>query len=127
MQKKNMVVVERYICPYVYVWSRIAVYQSSMLISILNHAHPHLVSRAILSDFSILGQISNRSIQLLIELVVVIYYPYIMLCISVSLQQVKLTSPDYIGCDKEEAVKDFLKRIECYKVTYVPLDDDKDR
>lgn len=42
-------------------------------------------------------------------------------------QQVKLSSPDYAGCDKEEAVADFLKRIECYKMTYVPLDDSKDR
>ncbi|KAE8292670.1 6-phosphofructo-2-kinase/fructose-2,6-bisphosphatase [Larimichthys crocea] len=41
--------------------------------------------------------------------------------------QVKLSSPDYIDCDKEEAVADFLKRIECYKLTYVPLDDNKDR
>lgn len=39
----------------------------------------------------------------------------------------KLTSPDYADCDKEEAVADFLKRIDCYKLTYVPLDDDKDR
>ncbi|KAL0159050.1 hypothetical protein M9458_047126, partial [Cirrhinus mrigala] len=36
-------------------------------------------------------------------------------------------SPDYVNCDKEEAVDDFLKRIDCYKLTYVPLDDDKDR
>ncbi|KAJ3587046.1 hypothetical protein NHX12_013436 [Muraenolepis orangiensis] len=42
-------------------------------------------------------------------------------------KQVKLSSPDYVDCDKEEAVADFLKRIECYKVTYTPLDDDKDR
>ncbi|KAL1249525.1 hypothetical protein QQF64_020530 [Cirrhinus molitorella] len=42
-------------------------------------------------------------------------------------KQVKLSSPDYVNCDKEDAVTDFLKRIECYKVTYVPLDDDKDR
>lgn len=39
----------------------------------------------------------------------------------------KLSSPDYADCDKEEAVADFLKRIECYKLTYVPLDDNKDR
>lgn len=44
-----------------------------------------------------------------------------------SRQQVKLSSPDYVGCDKEEAVADFLKRIDCYKMTYVPLDDHKDR
>lgn len=46
---------------------------------------------------------------------------------SSSEQEVKLSSPDYVGCDKEEAVADFLKRIQCYKMTYVPLDDDKDR
>lgn len=39
----------------------------------------------------------------------------------------KLSSPDYTDCDKEEAVADFLKRIECYKMTYAPLDDNKDR
>ncbi|XP_034722007.1 6-phosphofructo-2-kinase/fructose-2,6-bisphosphatase 1-like [Etheostoma cragini] len=41
--------------------------------------------------------------------------------------QVKLSSPDYVDCDKEEAVADFLKRIDCYKLTYVPLDDNRDR
>ena len=39
----------------------------------------------------------------------------------------KLSSPDYVDCDKEEAVADFLKRIECYKLSYTPLDDDRDR
>ncbi|CAF96180.1 unnamed protein product, partial [Tetraodon nigroviridis] len=47
--------------------------------------------------------------------------------IAENIKQVKLSSPDYAGCDKEEAVADFLKRIECYKMTYVPLDDSKDR
>ncbi|XP_056279203.1 6-phosphofructo-2-kinase/fructose-2,6-bisphosphatase isoform X1 [Pseudoliparis swirei] len=47
--------------------------------------------------------------------------------IAANIKQVKLSSPDYADCDKEEAVADFLKRIECYKLTYVPLDDDKDR
>ncbi|XP_067226540.1 6-phosphofructo-2-kinase/fructose-2,6-bisphosphatase isoform X4 [Chanodichthys erythropterus] len=47
--------------------------------------------------------------------------------IAENIKQVKLSSPDYINCDKEEAVTDFLKRIDCYKLTYVPLDDDKDR
>lgn len=47
--------------------------------------------------------------------------------LSLSEQQVKLSSPDYVDCDKEEAVADFLKRIDCYKMTYVPLDDNKDR
>uniref|UniRef100_A0A8P4GA60 6-phosphofructo-2-kinase domain-containing protein n=1 Tax=Dicentrarchus labrax TaxID=13489 RepID=A0A8P4GA60_DICLA len=47
--------------------------------------------------------------------------------IAENIKQVKLSSPDYVDCDKEEAVADFLKRIECYKLTYVPLDDNKDR
>ncbi|KPP72862.1 6-phosphofructo-2-kinase/fructose-2,6-bisphosphatase-like [Scleropages formosus] len=42
-------------------------------------------------------------------------------------QEVKLSSPDYQDCDKEEALVDFLKRIECYKMSYVPLDDEMDR
>ncbi|XP_054629086.1 6-phosphofructo-2-kinase/fructose-2,6-bisphosphatase-like isoform X4 [Dunckerocampus dactyliophorus] len=47
--------------------------------------------------------------------------------IAENIKQVKLSSPDYVNCDKDEAVADFLKRIECYKLTYVALDDDKDR
>ncbi|KAK6269269.1 hypothetical protein J4Q44_G00394140, partial [Coregonus suidteri] len=47
--------------------------------------------------------------------------------IAENIKQVKLSSPDYVGCDKEEAVADFLKRIECYKVTYISLNDEKDR
>ncbi|KAM9407611.1 6-phosphofructo-2-kinase/fructose-2,6-bisphosphatase-like isoform 2-T2 [Salvelinus alpinus] len=47
--------------------------------------------------------------------------------IAENIKQVKLSSPDYAGCDKEEAVADFLKRIECYKVTYISLNDEKDR
>lgn len=43
------------------------------------------------------------------------------------LQQVKLSSPDYKGRGQDEAVADFLKRIECYKATYEPLDDELDR
>ncbi|KAM4754301.1 LOW QUALITY PROTEIN: 6-phosphofructo-2-kinase/fructose-2,6-bisphosphatase-like [Cyanocitta cristata] len=34
--------------------------------------------------------------------------------------------PDYKGRAQEEAVADFLKRIECYKATYEPLDDELD-
>uniref|UniRef100_A0A8C5HLR3 6-phosphofructo-2-kinase domain-containing protein n=1 Tax=Gouania willdenowi TaxID=441366 RepID=A0A8C5HLR3_GOUWI len=47
--------------------------------------------------------------------------------IAENIKEVKLSSPDYLNCDKEEAVNDFLKRIECYKINYVPLDDTKDR
>uniref|UniRef100_A0AAY4C7V9 6-phosphofructo-2-kinase domain-containing protein n=2 Tax=Denticeps clupeoides TaxID=299321 RepID=A0AAY4C7V9_9TELE len=47
--------------------------------------------------------------------------------IEQNIMQVKLSSPDYENCDKEEALEDFLKRIECYKMTYVPLDEEKDR
>lgn len=39
----------------------------------------------------------------------------------------KLSSPDYKGCTPEEAVADFLQRIECYKATYEPLDEQLDR
>lgn len=53
------------------------------------------------------------------------YFPELV--VFSSRQQVKLSSPDYAGCDKEEAVADFLKRIDCYKMTYVPLDDHRDR
>uniref|UniRef100_A0A8C8H283 6-phosphofructo-2-kinase domain-containing protein n=1 Tax=Oncorhynchus tshawytscha TaxID=74940 RepID=A0A8C8H283_ONCTS len=47
--------------------------------------------------------------------------------IAQNITEVKVSSPDYVNCDKDEAQADFLKRIECYKQTYVPLDDEKDR
>uniref|UniRef100_A0A672LI30 6-phosphofructo-2-kinase/fructose-2,6-bisphosphatase-like n=1 Tax=Sinocyclocheilus grahami TaxID=75366 RepID=A0A672LI30_SINGR len=47
--------------------------------------------------------------------------------IEANIMQVKLSSPDYENYDKEEALVDFLKRIDCYKMSYVPLDEEKDR
>ncbi|XP_053542246.1 6-phosphofructo-2-kinase/fructose-2,6-bisphosphatase 2a isoform X3 [Ictalurus punctatus] len=38
---------------------------------------------------------------------------------------VKVSSPDYPKRDRESVMEDFLKRIECYKVTYQPLDPDQ--
>ncbi|TRZ10423.1 hypothetical protein HGM15179_016678 [Zosterops borbonicus] len=46
--------------------------------------------------------------------------------IEENIKQVKLSSPDYKGRGQDEAVADFLKRIECYKATYEPLDDELD-
>ncbi|XP_062454656.1 6-phosphofructo-2-kinase/fructose-2,6-bisphosphatase 1 isoform X4 [Rhea pennata] len=46
--------------------------------------------------------------------------------IEENIRQVKLSSPDYKGCAQEEVVADFLKRIDCYKATYEPLDDQLD-
>ncbi|NXC72058.1 F262 bisphosphatase, partial [Anhinga anhinga] len=37
-------------------------------------------------------------------------------------QEVKVSSPDYPERNRENVMDDFLKRIECYKVTYQPLD-----
>ncbi|KAG8440045.1 hypothetical protein GDO86_006005 [Hymenochirus boettgeri] len=39
--------------------------------------------------------------------------------------EVKLSSPDYKGCTSEEALNDFMKRINCYKNSYERLDPDK--
>ncbi|KFP46012.1 6-phosphofructo-2-kinase/fructose-2,6-bisphosphatase 2, partial [Cathartes aura] len=39
-------------------------------------------------------------------------------------QEVKVSSPDYPERNRENVMDDFLKRIECYKVTYQPLDPD---
>lgn len=36
----------------------------------------------------------------------------------------KVSSPDYPEGHRENVMDDFLKRIECYKVTYQPLDPD---
>lgn len=47
------------------------------------------------------------------------------LCIS--FQQVKSGSPDYADRDVEEAMEDFIQRIECYKSSYMPIDDERDR
>ncbi|XP_064295736.1 6-phosphofructo-2-kinase/fructose-2,6-bisphosphatase 1 isoform X4 [Phalacrocorax carbo] len=43
--------------------------------------------------------------------------------IEENIKQVKLSSPDYRGCAQEEVVADFLKRIDCYRATYEPLDE----
>ncbi|XP_047669969.1 6-phosphofructo-2-kinase/fructose-2,6-bisphosphatase 4b isoform X2 [Tachysurus fulvidraco] len=47
--------------------------------------------------------------------------------IAHNILQVKLNSPDYIDCNTEEAVQDFMNRIECYKKWYEPLDEMIDR
>lgn len=39
-------------------------------------------------------------------------------------QEVKVSSPDYPERHRERIMDDFLKRIECYKVTYQALDPD---
>lgn len=43
------------------------------------------------------------------------------------LQQVKFGSPDYVDCDIDEAMEDFSHRIDCYRASYIPIDDEKDR
>ncbi|XP_076840796.1 6-phosphofructo-2-kinase/fructose-2,6-bisphosphatase 2a isoform X2 [Brachyhypopomus gauderio] len=45
--------------------------------------------------------------------------------IAENIKDVKVSSPDYPERDRESVMEDFLKRIECYKVTYQPLDPDK--
>ncbi|XP_038668005.1 6-phosphofructo-2-kinase/fructose-2,6-bisphosphatase 4-like isoform X4 [Scyliorhinus canicula] len=47
--------------------------------------------------------------------------------IETNIVQVKLGSPDYSDCNNDEAISDFLKRIECYQNTYEPLDEVSDR
>ncbi|XP_074420735.1 6-phosphofructo-2-kinase/fructose-2,6-bisphosphatase 2 isoform X1 [Larus michahellis] len=44
--------------------------------------------------------------------------------IAANILEVKVSSPDYPERDRENVMDDFLKRIECYKVTYQPLDPD---
>uniref|UniRef100_A0A672IR91 6-phosphofructo-2-kinase/fructose-2,6-biphosphatase 1 n=1 Tax=Salarias fasciatus TaxID=181472 RepID=A0A672IR91_SALFA len=41
--------------------------------------------------------------------------------------QVKFGSPDYVDRDIDEAKEDFIQRIECYRASYKPIDDEKDR
>ncbi|XP_024862389.1 6-phosphofructo-2-kinase/fructose-2,6-bisphosphatase 1 isoform X3 [Kryptolebias marmoratus] len=47
--------------------------------------------------------------------------------IAENIKQVKFGSPDYIDRDIEEAMQDFVQRIECYKASYMPIDDEIDR
>ncbi|KAJ8257878.1 hypothetical protein GJAV_G00190710 [Gymnothorax javanicus] len=47
--------------------------------------------------------------------------------IAQNVVQVKLGSPDYIDCNAEEAIDDFMKRIQCYENSYQPLDEVLDR
>uniref|UniRef100_A0A673KAH4 6-phosphofructo-2-kinase/fructose-2,6-bisphosphatase 2 n=1 Tax=Sinocyclocheilus rhinocerous TaxID=307959 RepID=A0A673KAH4_9TELE len=45
--------------------------------------------------------------------------------IAANILDVKVSSPDYPETHRERVMDDFLKRIECYKVTYQPLDPDE--
>ncbi|XP_036390280.1 6-phosphofructo-2-kinase/fructose-2,6-bisphosphatase 2-like isoform X1 [Megalops cyprinoides] len=45
--------------------------------------------------------------------------------IAANILEVKVSSPDYPERNRERVMDDFLKRIECYKVTYQPLDPDE--
>ncbi|CAL8351727.1 unnamed protein product [Gadus morhua 'NCC'] len=45
--------------------------------------------------------------------------------IAANILEVKVSSPDYPERHRERVMDDFLKRIECYKVTYQPLDPDQ--
>ncbi|XP_064822305.1 6-phosphofructo-2-kinase/fructose-2,6-bisphosphatase 4-like [Oncorhynchus masou masou] len=47
--------------------------------------------------------------------------------IAENIAQVKLGSPDYIDCNTEEVIEDFMKRIKCYENSYQPLDEVLDR
>ncbi|XP_030632106.1 6-phosphofructo-2-kinase/fructose-2,6-bisphosphatase 2 isoform X2 [Chanos chanos] len=45
--------------------------------------------------------------------------------IAANILEVKVSSPDYPEGHRDKVMDDFLKRIECYKVTYQPLDPDE--
>ncbi|XP_046334691.1 6-phosphofructo-2-kinase/fructose-2,6-bisphosphatase 3-like isoform X3 [Haliotis rufescens] len=47
--------------------------------------------------------------------------------VEANIKEVKVCSPDYKGMDTNEAVKDFMQRIEHYSETYEPLDWSHDR
>ena len=49
-------------------------------------------------------------------------FPHVLLS---SLQEVKVSSPDYHERNRENVMDDFQKRTECYKVSYQPLDPDE--
>ncbi|KAJ8245564.1 hypothetical protein GJAV_G00272120 [Gymnothorax javanicus] len=45
--------------------------------------------------------------------------------IATNIMEVKVSCPDYQDCNKAAAMEDFLKRINCYQVSYEPLDPDE--
>ncbi|KAJ0036349.1 hypothetical protein NQD34_005026 [Periophthalmus magnuspinnatus] len=47
--------------------------------------------------------------------------------IAENIKQVKFGSPDYADREFEEAMEDFVQRIDCYRASYMPIDDEKDR
>ncbi|KAG7237912.1 hypothetical protein INR49_031705 [Caranx melampygus] len=47
--------------------------------------------------------------------------------IAENIKQVKFGSPDYVDRDIEEAMEDFVQRIDCYRASYMPIDDERDR
>ncbi|XP_069972339.1 6-phosphofructo-2-kinase/fructose-2,6-bisphosphatase 1 isoform X2 [Penaeus vannamei] len=46
--------------------------------------------------------------------------------IETNIMECKVTNPDYTNMEKEDAVKDFLKRIEHYRISYETLDEDEE-
>lgn len=46
---------------------------------------------------------------------------------TLSFQEVKICSPDYVGMDKTAAIEDFLQRIEHYENSYESLDYQHDK
>ncbi|MGH0131009.1 UNVERIFIED_CONTAM: hypothetical protein FKN15_008693 [Acipenser sinensis] len=50
--------------------------------------------------------------------------------VETNIMEVKVSCPDYKDCNRTDAMDDFLKRIECYRASYQPLESDhydKDR
>uniref|UniRef100_A0A4W6DCH3 6-phosphofructo-2-kinase/fructose-2,6-biphosphatase 1 n=1 Tax=Lates calcarifer TaxID=8187 RepID=A0A4W6DCH3_LATCA len=47
--------------------------------------------------------------------------------IAENIRQVKFGSPDYVDRDIDEAMEDFIQRIDCYRASYMPIDDERDR
>ncbi|XP_015207885.1 6-phosphofructo-2-kinase/fructose-2,6-bisphosphatase 3 isoform X1 [Lepisosteus oculatus] len=44
--------------------------------------------------------------------------------VATNIMEVKVSCPDYKDCNRTDAMEDFLKRIECYRASYQPLDPD---
>jgi len=58
-------------------------------------------------------------------------YVYVYVCMYVSMcvcmYVVKLSSPDYVGINADEAIEDFKKRIHMYMDAYQTLDTERDK
>lgn len=79
-----------------------------------------------LSKFSLKVQKANKQIDEIFVFFKVQRSSFLNVSLSLVTQECKVTNPDYTNMEKEDAVKDFLKRIEHYRISYETLDEEEE-